>query len=86
MPAIRITFARNELMTDGFLVDEDFTNADHVPRIGEWVVLPPAHCEIIHRNTSPRMAVPAIRYKVVMVEHRWDKLGAPVVFVTIANL
>lgn len=83
---VKISFATNDLLTEGFAVDEDFQNLDYVPRIGEWVVLPQTLCELIHEKSRAKLPLPAIRFRVVMVEHRWDKLVAPVLVVTLRHL
>lgn len=67
---------------DGTCLADCFDNCDHVPRIGETVVLPDFLLDAIPADAFPRLR----RFVVVAVEHRWESLVGPQLRVGISTL
>lgn len=89
MPRTRVCYIKRGTIGDGCCVDECL-DIDELPRLGDCVFLNERMSKIIGDFDPEGMSIPGgipdRRYIVTRVEHKWDRLSAPIYNVTISTL
>lgn len=85
---IRLSYIKRGTIGDGCEV-ESMMDVDELPRVGDCVFLSERHAQRIadfHPEGMSIASIPNRRYIVTAVEHKWDRLEAPVFYVIISTL
>jgi len=82
---IRVAYIKRGTISNGCQVAAKM-DVDVLPRVGDTVLLSDHHAQLI-RDFDPYCRPLAVRrFSVIGVEHKWDRLAAPLVDVIISTL